>query len=68
MATLEDELSLPSAYEKISYITADGNQSLRTTYFPEQNDEIHVRYKGQNGTLFSAGVGTYQLVLISGFS
>ena len=68
MCNVSDPSPLPSAYEKLPYITADGNQSLRPNYFPVKDDEFHVRYKGQNGTLFSAGVNTYQLVLISGFS
>lgn len=61
--TIVDEL--PTGYEKLSYITANGNQSLRLNYTPVQNDEFHIRYKGQNGTLMSAGTGTYQLVLVS---
>ena len=61
-------LRLPSDYEKIPYVTADGNQALRTDYIPEQYDEFHVRFKGinVNGTILSAGNGTYQTVLIGG--
>ena len=61
-------LRLPSDYEKIPYVTADGNQSLRTDYIPERYDEFHVRFKGinVNGTILSAGNGTYQTVLIGG--
>lgn len=59
---------IPSGYEQISYITADGNQSLRTTYEPILGDEFHIRFKGVNGTIISAGAGTYQVVLIGGFS
>lgn len=65
--TISDE-ALPSDYEQLPYITADGNQSLRTNYIPVQNDEFHIRYKGQNGTLISAGNNTYQLLLVGGFS
>ena len=69
MNGMPDYLRLPSAYEKIPYVTADGNQSLRTTYVPVQYDEFHIRFKGANvnGTLLSAGTGTYQTVLIGGF-
>ena len=68
MHNMPDSSTLPAIYEQLSYITADGNQSLRPNYFPLKDDEFHVRYKGQTGTLFSAGVNTYQLTLISGFS
>lgn len=61
-------LRLPSAYEKIPYITADGNQVIRSGYIPVRYDEFHIRFNGVSGTLLSAGTGTYPLVLISGFS
>ena len=64
---------LPAGYTKLPYITADGNQSLRTSYVPVQNDEFHCRFtigSGASSThgLFSAGTGTYQLLLLTGFS
>lgn len=61
-------LRLPSAYEKILYVTANGNQAIRTDYVPVQYDEFHIRFKGLNvnGTLLSAGINTYQTVLIGG--
>ena len=70
IAGIPDYLQLPSAYTRIPYITADGNQVIRSTYLPVQYDEFHIRYKGQSqsGTLISAGNGTYQLVLIGGYS
>jgi len=61
-------LRLPSTYEKLPYVTANGNQAIRTSYVPVQNDEFHARFKGASGTLLSAGAGTYQLVIIGGFS
>lgn len=61
-------MQLPSAYERIPYVTADGNQVIRSTYLPVQNDEFHIRYKGQYGTLISAGNGTYQLIVTGGYS
>ena len=33
---------IPPGYEQISYITSDGNQSLRTTYVPVMGDEFHI--------------------------
>jgi hypothetical protein len=68
MDGIPNYLRLPSAYDKIPYVTADGNQAIRTDYVPVQYDEFHIRVKGLNvnGTLLSAGVGTYQTVLIGG--
>lgn len=69
MNDIPDYLQLPSAYERIPYVTANGNQVIRTiTYVPVLGDEFHMRFKGAGGTPFSAGVGTYQIVLIGGFS
>lgn len=61
-------LRLPSAYEKIPYVTANGAQVIRTDYVPVQYDEFHLKFKGVgvNGALLSAGNGTYQTVLIGG--
>ena len=64
--TIVDEL--PAEYEKLPYVTANGNQSLRPNYVPVQNDEFHIRFKGINGALMSAGTGTRSLLLLSGFS
>ena len=63
-----DYLRLPSDYEKIPYVTADGNQVIRTNYIPIQYDEFHARFRDMNvsGTLLSAGNNTYQIVLIGG--
>lgn len=68
MDGIPNYLRLPSAYDKIPYVTADGNQAIRTDYVPVQYDEFHIRVKGLNvnGTLLSAGIGTYQTVLIGG--
>ena len=69
MDGMPDYLRLPSAYEKIPYVTADGNQSLRTEYVPVQYDEFHLRFSGVgSGAILSAGTGTYQLVMIGGVS
>lgn len=68
MDGMPDYLKLPSDYEKIPYVTADGNQVIRSDYVPVRYDEFHIRFNGVNGTLLSAGTGTYPLVLISGFS
>lgn len=69
MNNIPDYLQLPSDYEKIPYVTANGNQSLRTAYTPTQYDEFHLRFTGGgSGTIISAGTGTYQLVIIGGFS
>ena len=68
MDGIPDYLRLPSAYEKIPYVTADGNQVIRSDYVPVRYDEFHVRFNGVNGTLLSAGAGTYPLLLLSGFS
>lgn len=60
---------LPDGYEQLPYITANGNQAIRTiTYVPTQYDEFHIRLNSANGTILSAGNGTYQLVLIGGFT
>lgn len=62
-------LILPSEYEKLPYITANGNQAIRTiTYVPMQYDEFHIRLNRASGTILSAGAGTYQLALIGGFN
>ena len=68
MDSMPDDLRLPSDYEKIPYVTADGNQVIRTNYIPDRYDEFHLRFKdvGINGTLLSAGAGTYQIVMIGG--
>lgn len=63
-----DYLRLPSIYEKLPYVTANGNQSLRTSYYPVLGDEVHFRFKGVDGTILSAGNGTYQMVFIGGFA
>lgn len=63
-----DYLRLPSDYEKIPYVTADGNQVIRSDYVPVRYDEFHVRFNGVYGTLLSAGAGTYPLLLLGGFS
>jgi len=34
MNGMPDYLRLPSDYEKIPYVTADGNQVIRTDYIP----------------------------------
>lgn len=68
MNGIPDHLRLPSAYKKIPYVTANGQQALRTNYIPVQNDEFHIRYSGHSGTLLSAGTGTYQLILLGGFA
>ena len=68
MDGIPDYLRLPSAYEKIPYVTADGNQVIRSGYVPVRYDEFHIRFNGVNGTLLSAGAGTYPLLLLSGFS
>lgn len=73
MNDIPDYLYLPSAYERIPYVIADGYQAVRTIgYVPIIGDEFHIRFKtntnGANGTIISAGAGTYQVVLIGGFS
>lgn len=61
-------LILPSGYERIPYVTANGNQAIRTNYVPVQYDEFHIRLNRAANTILSAGTGTYQLILIGGFS
>lgn len=68
MDGIPDYLRLPSAYEKIPYVTADGNQSIRTMYEPILGDEFHFRFNGAHETILSAGAGTYQVVFIGGYS
>lgn len=71
MDGMPEHLRLPSAYEKIPYVSADGNQVIRTEYYPVNGDEYHIRFSpitGTTGTLLSAGSGTYQLILIVGLS
>ena len=68
IASIPDYLRLPSAYEKLPYITCNGNQVIRGDYVPVGYDEFHIRFNGADGTLLSAGNGTYQLILIGGFS
>ena len=68
MDSIPDYLRLPSDYEKRPYVTADGNQVIRTDYIPDRYDEFHLRLMnvGVNGTLLSVGSGTYQIVMIGG--
>lgn len=64
---------LPAGFRELSYITANGNQSLRLNYTPVQGDEIHCKFTIGDGVssthgLFSAGTDTYQFLLLTGFS
>lgn len=68
MDGIPDYLRLPSAYEKLPYITCNGNQVIRGDYVPVRYDEFHIRFNGVNGTLLSAGAETYQTILIGGFN
>lgn len=66
---IPDYQRLPSEYEKLPYVTANGNQSLRTAYIPTRYNEFHLRLTGGSaGTIISAGTGTYQIAMIGGFS
>lgn len=58
---------LPVEYQEVEYIESTGTQYINTNYTPVQGDNIKIEKVKQadnnNGVLFSAGNGTYQLIL-----
>lgn len=59
-----------SSYTEMTYLESTGTQWIDTLYTPEIGDEFefkNVSLTTNNGTMavFSAGVGTYQLILLS---
>lgn len=58
---------LPVEYQQVDYIESTGTQYINTNYTPVQGDNIKIEKVKQadnnNGVLFSAGNGTYQLIL-----
>lgn len=61
---------LPPGYKRVDYIRAKSSAYINTTYVPVRYDEIETEfaikanYTGLR-SLFSAGTGTYQLVLLT---
>lgn len=60
---------LPSEYQQVEYIGISANGPyLATNYTPIQGDEIECDFKistNNQGTLFSAGTGSYQTIVLS---
>ena len=59
---------LPVEYQEVEYIESTGTQYINTNYTPVQGDNIKIEKVKQadnnnDGVLFSAGNGTYQLIL-----
>ena len=63
---------LPSAYQEVEYIECTGAQYIKTNYIPQEFDSIKCIFSMSefyqsnsiNWTLFSAGIGTYQLIVL----
>lgn len=72
MASKKKESRLPSAYQEVGYIESTGTQYIKTNYIPQNLDSIKCLFSmsefylstSTNWTLFSAGTGTYQLILL----
>ena len=60
---------LPEEYQQVDYIESTGTQYINTNYTPVQGDNIKIekvkvkQKENNDGVLFSAGKGTYQLIL-----
>lgn len=59
--------NIPSEYEEVEYIESTGTQYIDTNYTPVQGDDLefkNVTINTFNGALFSAGIESYQLILL----
>ena len=59
---------LPTQYKKVEYIESTGTQYIDTNYIPVNGDDIEIKNittnRSTNNSIFSAGTGTYQLILL----
>lgn len=61
---------LPSGYTQLDFIMASGTQYIELNYTPVQNDHISTQFNktgGSDTALFSAGVGTYQWLMLGNY-
>ena len=65
------QLKLPDEYQEVEYIESTGTQYIKTNYIPQKFDSIKCLFSLSEfdesltyWTLFSAGTGTYQLILL----
>ena len=64
---IEAKANIPSEYEEVEYIESTGTQYIDTNYTPVQGDDLefkNVTINNFNGALFSAGIESYQLILL----
>lgn len=64
---IEARANIPSEYEEVEYIESTGTQYIDTNYTPVQGDDLefkNVTINTFNGVLFSAGIESYQLILL----
>ena len=64
---IEAKANIPSEYEEVEYIESTGTQYIDTNYTPVQGDDLefkNVTINTFNGALFSAGIESYQLILL----
>lgn len=62
---------LPSNYQEVEYLQSSGTQYIDTGIVPIENDEIELQNvfcvkSSDTQSIFSAGTGTYQLILLVG--
>lgn len=60
---------LPYEYQKLDYIESTGEQFINTNYVPAEGDDLVIenvkcRRTSQYQSIFSAGTGTHQLILL----
>ena len=64
---LEAKANIPNEYTEVEYLESTGTQYIDTNYTPVQGDDLefkNVTINTFNGALFSAGIGSYQLILL----
>ena len=64
---IEANANIPSEYTEVEYLESTGTQYIDTNYTPVQGDDLefkNVTINTFNGALFSAGIESYQLILL----
>lgn len=64
---IEAKANIPNEYTEVEYIESTGTQYIDTNYTPVQGDDLefkNVTINNFNGALFSAGIESYQLILL----
>lgn len=64
---IEAKANIPSEYTEVEYLESTGTQYIDTNYTPVQGDDLefkNVTINTFNGALFSAGIESYQLILL----